>query len=124
MGVRETGCRGELAAADCLRRKGYEILERNYRSRYGEIDLIARDGDYLVFVEVKTRGSRSVSLPREAVGRAKQSKLIRTALLYLSSHPGALQPRFDVVEVFTDGTDACRVRAVRHLPDAFSLPYA
>lgn len=124
MGVRETGRRGERAAAAWLREKGYEILEANYRSRYGEIDLVAKDGGFLVFVEVKTRSRRAVALPREAVGPAKQARLIKTALLYLADHPLGLQPRFDVVEVVTDGTDACRVLQVRHLADAFSLPYA
>ncbi len=93
----ERGKRGEKQAADFLRGHGYQIIEENYRWRGGEIDLIARDGDFLVFVEVKARSSEAFGLPEEFVNVQKQHKLIRTAQRYLLQHPTKLPVRFDVV---------------------------
>lgn len=121
MKANETGRRGEMEAAAFLRRKGYDILSANYRTRLGEIDLIASDGVFLVFAEVKTRSARSAILPREAVNIAKQRKIISAAGQYLADYPTELQPRFDVIEVTTDGTADFRVRSVRHIPNAFML---
>ena len=99
-----TGKIGEDYTASLLENRGWQILERNYHSRYGEIDIIARDGQYIVFVEVKTRRSTGLTHPLAAVTKAKQQKLIKTALLYLSEHPEAqsLDCRFDVAGVTTD----------------------
>jgi putative endonuclease len=93
----ERGKRAEKQAADFLRSHGYQIVEENYRWRGGEIDLIARDGEFLVFVEVKARSSESFGLPEESVNIQKQHKLIRTAQRYLLEHPTKLNVRFDVV---------------------------
>lgn len=93
----ERGKRGEELAADFLRSCGYLIVEANYRWRGGEIDLIAREGNTLVFVEVKSRSSESFGLPEESVHPAKQRKLIQTAQRYLLEHPTELDVRFDVV---------------------------
>jgi len=93
----ETGKRAEARAADYLRLQGYKIVCHNYRWRGGEIDLIARQGDCLVFVEVKARRGRGYGLPEEAVTPRKQHKLVRTARRYLSEHPTGLALRFDVV---------------------------
>ncbi len=118
----DTGALGERAAAAYFRRKGYRIVGANVRCRFGEIDLIVSDEVYLVFAEVKTRSPGSLSFPREAVDARKQERIIKTALLYLSRHPTALQPRFDVVEVTAgDGTDFSHWK-INHLPDAFSAP--
>ncbi len=93
------GVAGEVIAARFLREKGYTILSSNYRSRFGEIDIIATDGPYIVFVEVKARSDNSMLMPREAVTPDKQQKILRTAALYIRAYPSNLQPRFDVVEV-------------------------
>lgn len=98
---RRTGSRWEERAAAFLTRAGYEILERNFSCRQGEIDLIARDGAYLVFVEVKYRRNLGSGSPLEAVNPAKQEKIRRTALYYLYRRGyGEDTPcRFDVVAV-------------------------
>lgn len=90
----------ELAAAE-LTRRGCLILEANYRCRYGELDMIARDGETLVFVEVRSRRSTDAASPAESVDDRKQSKLILAAQHYLSSRelPPETDCRFDVVEV-------------------------
>jgi len=98
------GRTGEEAAARFLETLGYNILEQNYRTRHFEIDIIARDGDTLCFVEVKTRSNLKKGLPREAVIPAKQKKIILGASFYLKSNKIANQRvRFDVVEVVYTG---------------------
>ena len=110
---------GEALAADHLRRAGYQLLAANWRSRFGEIDLIAADQNYLCFVEVKLRKSAAFGGAGEFVDRRKQSKLRLTAELYLSCHQTRLQPRFDVIEVYApQGTDTKAPR-VRHIENAF-----
>lgn len=94
-----SGAAGEEFTAQFLQKKGYEILQRNYHSRYGEIDIIARGAGYLAFVEVKTREKGSIVEPLEAVTVSKQRKIIRTAQCYLQTGPQNLQPRFDVAAV-------------------------
>ena len=91
---------GEAAVAAYLRAQGCRIVAANYRSRFGEIDLIAEDGDFLCFVEVKLRKSGRFAEAREFVTVSKQEKLRITAELYLSEHANELQPRFDVAEVY------------------------
>ena len=111
------GREGEAAAEDALRDAGLRILERRFRVRQGEIDLVAMDGDVLVFVEVKTRRGLGYGSPSEAVISGKQKRLARVALAYLARH-GMLERRcrFDVVEVLYEGPGHSRVR---HIPDAF-----
>lgn len=96
-----TGAPGERYAAEYLETHGFKILERNFRCRYGEIDVVARNNSYLIFLEVKTRGENAISDPLEAISSAKQRKLIRAAECYLQGHPTALQPRFDAAAVRT-----------------------
>ena len=91
------GAAGEVMAARFLRSKGYTILVSNYRTRFGEIDIIASDGQYIAFVEVKTRSEDSYYAPREAVTDMKQQRIIKTAGIYLHTFP--TEPRFDVVEI-------------------------
>jgi len=116
---RRLGAEGETVAAEFLRRAGLRILERRYRTRLGEIDLIAEDGTVLVFVEVKARRGSGFGRPAEAVDRRKQQRLGRVATLYLQRR-GWLERscRFDVVEILA-GSDG-RYR-VEHLVDAFRL---
>lgn len=118
MDRRSIGDRGEDIAAVFLKKKGYTILERNFRCRLGEIDLIASDTEYLTFVEVKLRKDASHGEAREFVTPAKQRKIILAAKYYLSFHETPLQPRFDVVEIYTpEGPDG-RI-FIRLLEDAF-----
>ena len=100
MNKHEAGLAGQQAAENFLLNKGYEILARNYRLKTGEIDLVAKHGEYVVFVEVKFRTSLSYGYPREAVGHAKQQRIVKTALHYLAQHKLTHSDiRFDVVEV-------------------------
>ena len=114
-----TGAWGEATAAEYLREKHYQILTTGYRSRFGEIDLVARAGNDLVFVEVKLRKSAGFALAREFVDRSKQDKLRLTAASYLRDCPGGLQPRFDVIEIYAP--DGCNTKApeIYHMEDAF-----
>jgi putative endonuclease len=109
---------GEDEAARELAELGYRILARNYRCRGGEADLVAEDGETLVFVEVKARSSLRHGLPREAVGWRKQQRLKSAAERYLHDHPEAEERpvRFDVVEVVVLNG---RVAVVEVLRDAF-----
>ena len=102
---KDLGDFGEQAAAEHLMGKGYTILERNYRCRAGELDLVARKEQWLVFVEVKTRSSRRYGQPAEAVGYKKQIHMRRVAAHYLSCHPTRQEIRFDVVEVYAELQD-------------------
>lgn len=91
---------GEERAARWLFWRGYRIIERNYRCRQGEIDIIARKGPSICFVEVKLRKDSSHGEAREFVTAAKQRRILTAAQLWLSEHDCELQPRFDVVEVY------------------------
>ena len=96
----ELGRAGEDLAADALMRDGYLIITRNFRCRYGEIDLVAEHGDDLVFVEVKTRRSVTFGLPEEAITRSKQRKLIQCAASYLDLYEYSERSwRIDVVAI-------------------------
>lgn len=122
MAANDTGRLGEEAAADFLRSKGYTIAEKNYRCRYGEIDIIAQSDNYIVFAEVKTRPKNSMLLPREAVDAKKQAKIIMAAEMYLSCHDiGTLQPRFDVIEVTTLPGKEFKIVKINHIENAFTL---
>ena len=107
---RETGRRREEQAAAFLKRNGYEILEQNYRDRYGELDLVAREDDTLVFVEVKYRRSRAYGNPAEAVDGRKQHTICRVSDYYRMTHGiSEDQPcRFDVAAI--EGDEVCLIR--------------
>ncbi len=113
----DSGKIGEDYAANYLLQNGYQILERNYHSRFGEIDIIVRNDRYLVFVEVKTRDENHMVNPLEAVTAQKQKKLYKTALVYFQSHPMQLQPRFDVIGIITNANNA--VLSMEHIENAF-----
>lgn len=110
------GRRGESAAAHYLKKKRYRIIGMNYSCRLGEIDLIAENRQYVVFVEVKTRKSDAFAQAREFVTPAKQRRLRATAQLWLQQNPTDKQPRFDVIEVY--GEDGA-VRRINHIENAF-----
>lgn len=98
--IKATGNFGEDLTEKYLRKKKYKILDRNYSCKYGEIDIIACNKQYILFVEVKTRSENYIYTPSEAVTKSKQLKLLKTATLYLKYNNFNLQPRFDVCEVF------------------------
>lgn len=109
---RKTGSRYEDMAAAFLEQQGFEILERNYHDRGGEIDLVARDGAYLVFVEVKYRKNTRNGYPEEAVGPLKQRHIRHTAQYYLYRHAlDEIPCRFDVVSILGE--------EIRLIKDAF-----
>lgn len=112
------GVWGEQAARVYLERKGYRTMETNFRTRFGEIDIIAAQGKYIVFVEVKTRKSDCFAAAREFVTPAKQQRIITTASLWLRQHPTEKQPRFDVIEVYGEEGTAI-VPRIHHLENAF-----
>lgn len=113
------GAAGEVLAARFLRENDYEILAGNYYSRFGEIDIIAADDEYIVFVEVKSRAEDSYYLPREAVTVEKQRRIIKTALYYIAHNPDPRQMRFDVVEVITAKGEPMKALDIRHIQNAY-----
>ena len=114
------GKRSEHLALNYLKRKGYRIVETNYRSRVGEIDIIAREKDTLVFVEVKARSSRRFGSPKGAVTPAKQRKISMSALDYLKrTGQTEASARFDVVSIDT----AAGQTAIEVVKNAFTLAY-
>ncbi|MBR3753554.1 MAG: YraN family protein [Clostridia bacterium] len=110
------GDMGEAYTRKRLKRKFYKILDTNYSCRFGEIDIIARKGKYICFIEVKTRSLNSVGRPVAAVDGNKQRRIITTAQHYLSAHPSGLQPRFDIAEVITESD---RVKEFNYIENAF-----
>lgn len=117
MNTQTSGKRGEDAACQYLKKKNYTILARNYRKRYGEIDIIAQKGSKIVFAEVKTRSNNRYGIPSEAVVFSKQQKIIKTACAYLSEHGLVTEVAFDVIEVFISGS---KVLSVNHIENAFT----
>lgn len=117
--AKSRGDLGEALALDLLKSRGYTLIARGYRTRYGEIDLIVRDGRYIVFVEVKLRASDEFAQAREFVSRSKQRKIKTTASIWLASHETALQPRFDVVEVYARADADAPPPQLNHLENAF-----
>ena len=117
---KQRGRRGEDLACEFLKQNGYRVIERNFRCRMGEIDIIAVDDQHICFTEVKARTRTDYGMPRDAVDRRKQLKLLRCAQLYLKMHPSIAQrfsPRMDIVEILYGEEQTY----VRHTPNAFSL---
>lgn len=111
------GLEGEEKAARYLKKQGYKIIEKNFQTRFGEIDIIAEDKKYIVFVEVKARGEKSIAEPKEFVDLRKQRKIITTAEIYLAENPTEKQPRFDVVEVKKENGKT----VINHIENAFEV---
>ena len=113
------GSWGEALAAEYLRGKHYKIVAAHYYSRFGEIDIIAQNREYLVFAEVKLRKNARFARAREYVNRGKQDRIRMTASIYLSEYPTALQPRFDVIEIYApEGMETAHPE-ICHMEDAF-----
>jgi putative endonuclease len=116
---KETGAIGEKLAADFLKRHGYKIIQRNFRCREGEIDIIAQKGDSLVFVEVRTKKNIAFGTPEESVTLSKREKLISLANAYLQACDKLPQSwRIDVVAV--ELTRDNRVSRLEHIENAVS----
>lgn len=111
----ETGQRGEALAAAHLTAQGYELLARNYRAGRGEIDLIVRRGDWLVFVEVKTRTNLAFGYPEAAVSPKKAALVVAAAEVYVFENDWKKYIRFDVVAVIFSRTGT----QIAHFEDAF-----
>ena len=120
----EIGLLGENAAVDYLSKLGYEIIARNVICDSHEIDIIARDIRYIVFVEVKTRTYYSddsiYGKPATAVTKEKQASIIKAAKAYLKENYHRRLPRFDVIEVYVNKTnEELSIRKINHIPRAF-----
>ena len=114
------GAWGEDCAAAYRRRHGYRILARNYSCRFGEIDIIAADRHYVVFVEVKLRTSDRFVRAGAYVTPAKQTRIRTAASLWLGAeHETELQPRFDVIEIYGDADTPRRQRRINQIENAF-----
>ncbi len=114
----DIGAYAERKAAIFLNKKGYDILDVNYKTRHGEIDLIVRNRKEIIFVEVKARSENSYAEPKEFVQREKQKKIIAASQRYIMNHNCKLQPRYDVVEVYFEKDE---IKSVKHLENAFTL---
>ncbi len=114
-----TGTWGEALAAEYLRKKRYRIIASGYHCRFGEIDLIAENRKYVVFVEVKTRKNGNFAKALESVDFRKQERIRTTASMYMAQNPTRLQPRFDVIEIYApEGLETAHPE-IRHMEDAF-----
>lgn len=111
------GRSGEDTAARYLVKKGYSIVDRNYKSRFGEIDIIAANRQYIVFVEVKARKNSDNGEAKEFVNYSKQNKIKNTALMWLSLNETELQPRFDVIEIYSSASFLDK--KLNHIENAF-----
>ena len=124
MNNKQLGSLGERYAAKYLKQQGYKILEKNYKCKSGEIDIIASDGEELVFVEVKTRTDDPYVRGMYAVDKRKQEHILRAASCYIEETGSKLQPRMDVIELQLDSDK--KVMKVNHIKSAFfqSGPYS
>ena len=121
-GVKNThllGRWGESRVAEWLRSNGYRLLANGYRCRFGEIDLIVLNEQYICFTEVKLRRSADFAQAREFVDRRKQERVRLTAEHYLMEHPSTLQPRFDVAEVYAPEGISTKNPRINYLENAF-----
>ncbi|MFN3740871.1 MAG: YraN family protein [Thermodesulfovibrionales bacterium] len=97
--MRDRGLKGEALAISYLKKKGYKILEKNYRTKFGEIDIIASKDDVVVFIEVKTRSTDAFGAPEESVTTEKQERIKKAALYYLKNLRTIPALRFDVISI-------------------------
>ena len=113
------GSWGENVAADYLIKKKYRLVSMNYRCRFGEIDLIVSNRQYLVFVEVKLRKTDKFASAYEHVDPRKQNRIRTTAEIFLSEYQTDLQPRFDVIEIYAPNGSMTATPKINHMEDAF-----
>ncbi len=118
MQINKSGLWGEIYAARYLRNNKFDILTANYRTRLGEIDIICSKDESIRFVEVKTRDEGYLYQPKEAVDKAKQDRIIATAMQYIKATQSSLQPQFDVIEVILDSN--FKPTKINYLENAFN----
>lgn len=119
MNIGKTGKSGEDRVAAYLRKSGWSVIKRNFQCRYGEIDIIAENDEYIIFVEVKTRKKNSLTSPAESVTHAKQQRIMLTAQDYLSKTLCEKQPRFDVAAVTVEETKDGKRFHLDYIQNAF-----
>ena len=113
------GAFGERKVNEYLIDKGYTIVSCNYTSRYGEIDIIAKNNDFIVFTEVKTKSQGTMYAPAMEVTKSKRIKISKTATIFMESYEENLQPRFDVAEVMVKGKYPFELIKINYICDAF-----
>ena len=116
--TKEIGNKGEDYTVKYLKKHGYKIIERNYLKRYGEIDIIAENKEYLVFVEVKTRSTNAIARGCEAVNHHKRRCLTKTARVFLSEYDTDKFCRFDISEVYVF-SDTLKLQSLNYIENAF-----
>lgn len=117
MNNREKGLLGENMASEFLSKKGYRIIDRNYRTKIGEIDIVAKKDNILVFVEVKTRANTNYGFPYEAVNRKKLNRIVRTSFIYMKENKYVgYQMRYDIIEVFLSNSIK-----INHIENVFCI---
>ena len=114
----ELGKKGEQAAATFMKSKGYKVLERNWRIYRHEIDIVAEDEEYIIFVEVKTRTTREWGNPEDFIGKGKIKRIVEAADLYLQDSDIDKPARFDIISAVWDGQNF----EIEHIDDAFMSP--
>ena len=124
MNKKEVGNYCEQICSNYLINLGYNIIETNYYSRYGEIDIIAKNNEYLIFVEAKARILNSVIKAYEAVNKKKMEKIIKTAYVFLSCNEYKLQPRFDICEIYflkNKIDNNIKIEKINYIKNSFDL---
>lgn len=114
----ELGIKGEQAAASFMKRKGYKVLKRNWRMHRYEIDIVAEDDEYIIFVEVKTRTSRDWGNPEDFISKSKIKRIVEAADLYLQINDIDKPARFDIISALWNG----KTFEIDHIDDAFMSP--
>lgn len=123
MNTKLIGRWGEELAAEYLRKKRYSIVGLGYRTRHGEIDIIAEDKHFIVFAEVKLRKNNAFAEAREFVDYGKQRRLTTTASIWLSENSTEKQPRFDVIEIYAPDGQMTKKPIIEHYENAFDAAY-
>lgn len=121
MNKKEIGTKGEAFAAEYYKKLGFVISAMNYSCRGGEIDIIAENGEYIIFVEVKSRSESSLYSPKESVDLKKQKRLTVAAMKYLSENENEKQMQFDVFEVYTKNERIYKVNRIENAFEAFDF---
>lgn len=116
---RKIGDYGEIFAQRYFVKNGFEILNTNFVTKFGEIDIICQNNEYILFVEVKLRDKNSIALGREAVGKQKINRIINSALIFFQNFATNKQPRFDVIEIVADYSK--RKYRLNHIKNAFGM---
>ena len=124
--TKKTGDLGEEAACRYLRKKGFKICARNYRTDHGELDIVAQNREYIIFVEVKTRNfpkSERYGRPADAVNRKKRERLLYSVMVYLREFPTDKKQRMDIIEVYKKEDETGNFKEVKiiHFENAFGV---